>query len=187
MCSSQTLACAISRDNHANTTEASPSLTIRHLFPRRLQREIAYLLPTAKVDGDPLDVRQSHAGAREPARTRSKFSRICGPRLPRLLTTPWTYKSRPVRSDTSVPSCITPPLSKHRCILGLLPCSVKSSSKWFQALCCSSSVVSLSLSSSEGGGTSFMLVFNIQTRLTVGAVRSTSHPHHPWPFVVGGP
>ena len=63
------------------------------------------------------------------------------------------------------------------------PYSVKSSSIWFQALCCSFSVASLSLPSSHGGGTSFMLVFDIQ--LTVGARRSQSHRHHPWPFVIG--
>ena len=63
------------------------------------------------------------------------------------------------------------------------PYSVKSSSIWFQALCCSFSVASLSLPSSHGGGTSFMLVFDIQ--LTVGARRSKSHRHHPWPFVIG--
>ena len=67
--------------------------------------------------------------------------------------------------------------------LWAVPYSVKSSSIWFQALCCSFSVTSLSLPSSHGGGTSFMLVFDIQ--LTVGARRSQSHRHHPWPFVIG--
>ena len=65
------------------------------------------------------------------------------------------------------------------------PCSVKSSSIWFQAFCCSFSIASLSLPSSHGRGTSVMLVFDIQTPLTVGARRSKSHRHHLWPFVIG--
>ena len=74
---------------------------------------------------------------------------------------------------------------EHHCVVGLLPWSVKSSSLWFQTSCRASPLASLSLPSSQGGGTSLILLFDIQTLLTVEAARSKSHRHHPWPFVIG--
>ena len=61
----------------------------------------------------------------------------------------------------------------HCCIFGLLPLSVMSSSMWFQALCCSSSLASLS---SQGGGTSSMLVFDIRM-LCTGMMMWTGRTH----------
>ena len=101
-----------------------------------------------------------------------------------LLSTPWTkimssakWHVNAILHNSS--SC------EHHCVVGLLPCSVKSSSLWFQTSCRASPLASLSLPSSQGGGPSLMLLFDIQTPLTVGAVRSQSHRHHLWPFVIG--
>ena len=127
---------------------------------------------------------QNHAGALDRVRTLSKFSRVCGPLLP--LLSPLHGPMNDVQCEVAR-QCRPALLLLFQTLLYLwaAPCSVESSSIWFQALCCSFSVASLSLSSSHGGGTSVMLVFDIQTPLTVGARRSKSHRRHPWPFVIG--
>ena len=67
----------------------------------------------------------------------------------------------------------SPSSFRHCCIFGLLPWSVMSSSTWFQALCCSSSLSSLS---SQEGGASAMLVFDVQM-LWTGMMMWTDRTH----------
>ena len=64
---------------------------------------------------------------------------------PLLVTTPRTCKQTTCSAKWPVNAVLQSSYSfRHCCIFGLLLCSVKSSSRWCQALCCSSSLASLS-------------------------------------------
>ena len=82
----------------------------------------------------------------------------------------WMASSAKWHVSAVLHSC---PSFTHCRIFGLLPWNVKSSSNWFQALCCSSAPSSLS---SQGGGASGMLVFVAQM-LWTGMVVWTSCTH----------